>query len=303
MANTLPLDLQQVICRYAIGFKGSTSFAIVALQVNKAWAYFVCKVLYRHYRIRNYLTFIGFVKTVTSPSPILPYGLFVRSIDLTPVNKYGIDMRAHRLIRCCPNIREMTLGHPTTLKTETIREIAKYNKRLHTLSMGGIESFPFMLECDFAGLQQLQHVTLKTTPLLATSFMTLPKILKSIRLIQMDAITPSELLLFCQGHSKLQSLAIVNCRVMTDNLGEALAKLITPHEPLACLELQEIELVGQQITDDNLNALFSRVPKGTRLKSLRLYNTSVTKSLFVFAGHQCNLKINHLDLINNRYLL
>lgn len=240
---------------------------------------------------------------MTSPSPILPYGLFVRSIDLTPVNKYGIDMRAHRLIRCCPNTTEMTLGHPTTLKSETIREIARYNKRLHTLSMGGIESFPFMLECDFAGLKQLQHVTLKTTPLLSASFMTLPSRLKSIRLIQMDAVTPSELLVFCQAHTQLQSLAIVNCKAMVGNIGEVLAKLITLHDSSACLELQEIELVGHQISDENLSALFNRVPKGTRLKSLKLYDTSVTKSLKAFHSQQCMLKIENMILSNNRYLL
>jgi hypothetical protein len=197
----------------------------------------------------------------------------------------------------------MTLGHPTTLKSETIREIAKYNKRLHTLSMGGIESFPFMLECDFAGLKRLQHVTLKTTPLLATSFMTLPSILKSIRLVQMDAVTPSEILSFCQTHTQLQSLAIVNCKAMVGEIGEVLAKLITPHGSSTCLELQEIELVGHQINDENINALFTRVPKGTRLKSLKLYDTSVTKALKAFQSQQCILKIENLDLLNNRYLL
>jgi hypothetical protein len=328
MVNTLPLDLQQVICRHAIGPLGNDPFALVALRVNKSWAYFVCRVLYRynfllipktclsisnrkplfpslrHYHIKNYLTFIGFVKTVTSPSPILPYGQFIRSIDLTPVNKYGIDMRAHRLMRCCPHIVEMTLGHPTTLKSETIREIAKYNNRLHTLSMGGIESFPFMLECDFSRLYQLQHVTLKTTPILASSFMTLPsRKLKSMRLIQMDAVTPQELLMFCQSHPKLQSLTIVNCKALgRPELGEVLAKVLTMHDPLANHELNTVELMGPQITDESLNALFEKVPKGARLKRLKLANTNVTRNLMVFQTHQNCLQVENLELVNNHYL-
>lgn len=249
------------------------------------------------------MTFIDFVKTVTSSSRILPYGLFIRSIDLTPVNKYGIDMRAHRLMRCCPNIVQMTLGHPTTLKSETIREIAKYNTKLHTLSMGGIESFPFMLECNFSQLHQLQHVTLTTTPLLASSFMTLPaKKLKSMRLVQMDAVTPQELLAFCQSHPKLQSLSIVNCRALNSpELGHVLAKVLTMHDPLANHELHTIELVGPQMTDENLNPLFQNVPKGSRLKHLKLQDTHITKALMVFCPHQY-LQIENLELVNNHNL-
>lgn len=48
MVMRLPLDLQQVICRHAIGPTGSDPFALVALRVNKSWAYFVCRVLYRY---------------------------------------------------------------------------------------------------------------------------------------------------------------------------------------------------------------------------------------------------------------
>ncbi|KAI9473671.1 MAG: hypothetical protein EXX96DRAFT_578884 [Benjaminiella poitrasii] len=307
MVSKLPLDLQQVICRHAIRSPGNNRFAMIALTINKSWAYFVCRILYRHYRIKNYLTFIGFVKTVTSPNPVLPYGLFVRSIDLTPVNKYGIDMRAHRLIRCCPNIVEMTLGHPTTLKKETIQEIAIYNTKLHTLSMGGLESFPFMLDCDFSGLSELQHVTLKTTPLLSSSFMTLPHDkLKSIRLIQMDAVKPDELLLFCQHHPHLQLLAIENCKaLMTDELGKALATILTPHDSAACLELKQIELVGHQVTDTTLTALFSNVPKGTRLYKLKLCNTSVTPQLInpiLQHDSSIQLRVEKLELLNNRYL-
>ncbi|KAI7898185.1 uncharacterized protein BX663DRAFT_490322 [Cokeromyces recurvatus] len=297
--DELPLDLQQVICHYAISSSGDNKFALVALTVNKSWAYFVCRVLYRHYCIKNYLTFVGFVKTITSINTILPYGLFVRSIDLTPVNKYGIDMRAHRLIRCCPNIVKMTLGHPTTLKTETIQDIAKYNTKLHTLSMGGLESFPFMLDCDFSRLRELQHVVLKTTPLLSSAFMTLPKDkLKSIRLIQMDAIKPDELLLFCQLHPNLQLLAIENCKALfTEELGEVLAKLLIPHKYTACSKLRQIELVGRQVTDESLTAFFKNIPQRTQLYKLKLFNTSVTsKFLNSVLYPNSSIQVENLEL-------
>ncbi|KAI8390219.1 hypothetical protein BD560DRAFT_380294 [Blakeslea trispora] len=300
MVSKLPLDLQQTICKYAIldrksCYEYNSLFVKTALTVNKTWAYFVCRVIYRHYRIKNYLAFIGFVKTITSLQSLLPYGLFVRSIDLTPVNKYGIDMRAHRLFRCCPNIVEMTLGHPTTLKSETIREITKYNTRLHTLSMGGIESFPFMLECDFSGMKRLEHVTLKTTPLLSSSLMTLPaKQLYSIRLIQMDAITPDELLMFCQSHTNIHTIAIANCRgLLVPALGTVLAKLTN------LLELKKIELEGNQVTDAVLCDLFSQVPKGTQLKQFKLINTHITSNFILNLPKQ-HLQVHHLEIINNR---
>ena len=204
-------------------------------------------------------------------------------------------MRAHRLFRCCPNIVEMTLGHPTTLKSETIREITKYNTRLHTLSMGGIESFPFMLECDFSGMKRLEHVTLKTTPLLSSSLMTLPaKHLQSIRLIQMDAITPDELLTFCQSHISIHAIAISNCRgLLVPALGTVLARL------MHSLELTTIELEGSHVTDAVLCDLFSQVPKDTQLEYFKLTNTHIT-SQFILDLPKQHLQVHHLEIINNR---
>lgn len=213
-------------------------------------------------------------------------------------------MRAHLLMKCCPNIVEMTLGHPTTLKPETIQGITKYNSKLHTLSMGGIDSYPFMLECDFSGLAKLQHVTLTTTPLLSSAFMTLPsRRLKSIRLIKMDAMKPEELLSFCQTHKNLQSLAIVNCRsLLKDDLGKVLATLLNSKY---LLELKEIELVGQQITNQLLSHFFNYVTAGTKLDTLTLVDTSITPDFMnplLFSGSCYYLKVNHLNLKNNRYL-
>jgi hypothetical protein len=205
-------------------------------------------------------------------------------------------------MRCCPNIVSMTLGHPTTLKAETIREIAKYNTRLHTLSMGGIESFPFMLDCNFSALEQLRHVVLKTTPLLNSAFLTLPtETLRTLRLIQMDAITPDNLLDFCKTHARLKVLAIEKCRALTTGLGEALAKLITPNNTAHfCRELKEIELNGHYITDENIKALFIDVPTGTGLYRLKLINTSVRSLDILRYSH---LRIRHLEVSNNRYLV
>ncbi|KAI8876196.1 hypothetical protein K501DRAFT_289013 [Backusella circina FSU 941] len=196
----------------------------------------------------------------------------------------------------------MTLGHPTTLKAETIREIAKYNTHLHTLSMGGIESFPFMLDCDFSALKQLRHVVLRTTPLLNSAFLTLPaETLRSIRLVQMDAITPENLLQFCQSHARLRVLAIEKCRALTTGLGEALAKLITPNNTTYyCRELKEIELNGHDITDENIKALFINVPAGTGLYRLKLINTSLRSLDILRYSH---LRIRHLEVSNNRYLV
>lgn len=251
------------------------------------------------------MSFIGFVNTITTSNTVLPYGIFVRSIDLTPVNKYGIDMRAQRLMHCCPYIGEMTLGHPTTIKTETIREIAKYNNRLHTLSIGGIESFPFMLDCDFSHLTRLRHVSLTTTPLMTSSFMTLP-MLSSLQLIRMDAMTPEDLLLFCQTHQKLQSLAIINCKkLLTNGLGEVLARLITPHDTAYCIELRQIELVGHNVTDECLAGLFNKVPKGSRLAMLNLFSTSVTPQFIhpILLHDSCSsLHVDKIQLMDNRYL-
>lgn len=213
-------------------------------------------------------------------------------------------MRAHLLMRCCPNIVEMTLGHPTTLKPETIQGITKYNSKLHTLSMGGIDSYPFMLECDFSGLAKLQHVTLKTTPLLSSAFMTLPSLtLKSIRLVKMDSMKPEEFLLFCQTHKNLESIVIDNCRnLLIDDLGKTLANLMNSKY---LVDLKTIELVGHQITNQLLSHFFNYVTVGTRLDTLTLVNTSITKEFMdpILSSGSCYyLHVNHLNLKDNRYL-
>ncbi|KAI8982441.1 hypothetical protein BDF20DRAFT_866946 [Mycotypha africana] len=296
MVEKLPIDLQLEICSYAIGQFGNEPFVFTAMTVNKNWAYFACQVLYRNYRIENYLKFSSFVKTITSPNALLPYGYFVRSIDLTPINKYGIDMKASRLLRCCPNIVEMRLGHPTTLRPETIQNIAEYNDKLHTIYMGGIESFPFMLECDFSRLRRLRHVTLETTPLLTESLMSLPsESLLSLCLIKMDAITPNELYQFYKLHPNLQSLTLINCRaLMTPDLGEILSKMLLVDNNMGG-KLALLHLEGLQITDKVLLDLFRTTTSGAHLKEVRLCNTSVTEGCIDAITNQQTLPVSMSD--------
>jgi hypothetical protein len=47
MINYLPFDLQQVICHYGIGQNAEKPFVQTAILVNKSWATFVCRILYR----------------------------------------------------------------------------------------------------------------------------------------------------------------------------------------------------------------------------------------------------------------
>ncbi|KAI8883389.1 hypothetical protein K501DRAFT_314422 [Backusella circina FSU 941] len=290
----LPLDLQQIICEYAIGENGKDRFVCKALLVNKTWAYFVCRVLYRHYRVKSYIGFLGFIKTVIGQDTFFRYGDFIRSIDLSPVNKYGVDPKAHRLMARCPYIESVCLGHPTTLKTETIKKIAKYNTSLRSLSMGGIESFPFMLECDFSGLLQLEHVTLTTTPLLPASFMTLTNNITSLTLVHVETLTSDTLLAFCQSHSRLRSLVIENCRALAPDLGRVLCQLIINRQdnPYYCHKLKNIELTGHCIDNEIVKTLFFEVPKGTRLDRLTLSNTLFTS---IDLLKRANLKVTHFS--------
>jgi hypothetical protein len=244
--------------------------------------------------VKSYLGFLGFIKTVTGHNTLFCYGDFIRSIDLTPVNKYGVDPKAHRLMQRCPYIESVCLGHPTTLKSETISKIAKYNTSLRSLSMGGLESFPFMLECDFSGLLQLEHVTLTTTPLLPASFMTLPN-LKSLTLVRVETIKSNMLLAFCQSHPRLRSLVIDNCRALTPGLGQVFVKLLTKDSPYYCHALKVIGLSGHCIDNLTLNTLFFDVPRETRIEKLTLSNTSLTSMDLL---KRANLKVTNFQNVN-----
>ncbi|ORZ10865.1 hypothetical protein BCR42DRAFT_494403 [Absidia repens] len=72
---------------------------------------------------------------------------FYRATGLNPINKYGVDMKA-------------AFGHPTSLKLTTTRRMTSHCKQLRMLSIGALENFPFMLECDFISLVGLTTMNL-----------------------------------------------------------------------------------------------------------------------------------------------
>ncbi|KAI8138159.1 hypothetical protein BJV82DRAFT_583053 [Fennellomyces sp. T-0311] len=290
MLPPIPYDLQQVICEIAIGPRGNDPFAFKAMRVSKLWAHFVCSVLYRNYRINDYLQFVGFVKTITSDGPTLPYGSYIHSVDLTSVNRYGIDMRAHKLIRHCPNLLSVTLGHPTSVKPNTVKMMAKYCKKLHTLQIGGMESFPFMLECDFSKLVSLRSVDIFTTPLTGASLNSLPPNLEQVRLARLDGLEDADLATFIESRKDtIKALRIDGCTRFKGRIADVL-------RPLARLE--RLELAGSNMDDKRMEGLCD-LP--FTLECLHLCNTLITDQtiLALAAGR---LKVHHLDISNNPLL-
>ncbi|KAI9255216.1 hypothetical protein BDA99DRAFT_562483 [Phascolomyces articulosus] len=290
MLQTIPYDLQQVICEMAIGPNGTDPFAFKAMRVSKLWAHFVCSILYRNYIISDYLQFVGFVKVVSSENPLLPYGAYIHSVDLTSVNRYGIDMRAHKLIKHCPNLLSVTLGHPTSVKPSTIMMMARHCKKLHSLQIGGLESHPFMLECNFSRLHSLKRVDIHTTPLTGPSLNSLPLGLERVRLVKLDGLEDDDLITFTnQRKETLKSLAIIRCIRFKGPIVDVLTPLI---------HLEQLELVGETIDDKRMEGLFD-LP--FTLKSLRLCDTQITeKSVSSLAAGQ--LKVHHLDISHNSLL-
>ncbi|KAG2218480.1 hypothetical protein INT45_011661 [Circinella minor] len=290
MVQTIPYDLQQVICEMAIGPNGTDSFAFKAMRVSKAWAHFVCSILYRNYIIGDYLQFVGFVKTVSSENCLLPYGIYIHSVDLTSVNRYGINMRAHKLIKHCPNLVSVTLGHPTSVKPSTILMMARHCKKLHSLQIGGLESHPFMLETNFSSLNSLKHVDINTTPLTSSSLNSLPLTLERIRLIKLESINDQDFITFIKGREEtLKSLAIIRCLRFKGNIVHLLETLE---------HLEQLELVGENINDKTIEGLFD-LP--FTLKSLRLFDTQITeKTISALAAGR--LKVHYLDISNNSLL-
>ncbi|ORY99420.1 hypothetical protein BCR43DRAFT_489252 [Syncephalastrum racemosum] len=294
----LPMDLQQVICEMAIGDSGKNKFAFVAMRVNKAWAHFVCSVLYRNYRISDYLQFVGFVNTIsTGAKGSLPYGSYIRSIDLTSVNRYGVDTRVTRLIRHCNNLRTVSLGHPTSVKADTIALMARHCQKLQTLQLGGLESFPFMLECDFSSLRGLRTVDICSTPLTTNALHTLPMEIEHIRFARLDALQYMDVKLFLQARQKhIQSIRIEQCRFMDGPIADMIAPL---------KQLEKLELVGTDIGDPIFEGL-ADVPN-LCLDTLRIVNTHITDTVlqgFLTARSRSidRPRVRHLELADNRFV-
>lgn len=301
----LPLEIQEIICFMVLGEDNSSSFALTAMRVCKTWASLVCERMYRYanfmhtdksslftnvffrqYQFQNYLQFIGFVNTISLENPVLPYNLYVKDINLAPVNKYGVDVRVRKLIKYCPNIVTITLGHITSVKTDTLQLMARYCRTVHTLQMGGIQSFPFMFDCDFSGMTGLRNLSLTTTPLQTSSLQSLPTSIRHLQLIQMDSIQPTELSDFLNRHSKLITLSIRRCKHITSNFAQLMGQL-----PL----LKELEVHGPEINDSALKGLFD-IP--AVLHTLRVCHTQITDSTLT-ALTNGRLVIHHLNISNN----
>ncbi|KAI7878359.1 uncharacterized protein EV154DRAFT_555480 [Mucor mucedo] len=282
----LPLEIQEIICFMVLGEDNSSSFALTAMRVCKTWASLVCERMYRQYQFQNYLQFIGFVNTISLENPILPYNLYVKDIDLAPVNKYGVDVRVRKLIKYCPNIVTITLGHITSVKADTLQLMARYCRTVHTLQMGGIQSFPFMFDCDFSGMTGLRNLSLTTTPLQTSSLQSLPTSIRHLQLVQMDSIQLAELSDFLGRHSKLITLSIRRCKHITNNFAQLMAQL-----PL----LKELEVYGPEINDSALRGLFD-IP--AVLHTLRICHTQITDST-LDALTNGRLVIHHLNISNN----
>ncbi|ORZ22204.1 hypothetical protein BCR42DRAFT_405705 [Absidia repens] len=309
MAVSLPNELQQAICQLLLNDPNYTVKIMRQLiGVNKQWAHFVCNAMYRHYRINKYVPFIGFYNTIVSKRQILPYGEFIRSLDMTAINKYGVDMRAHELIQRCPNLQSVTLGHPTSLKPATIQWLARNCKRLRTLSVGALESFPFMLECDFSSLDGLETMVFSTTPLLSSSLLTLPRTLKELHLVRMDTLDTDTMITFFQHHHERQRnesnhecitrLAIHRCPRLLNGMTKWL--------PLN--QLKWLSLSGPDICDDHVidvltqrGSLDTLVLDNTQIttKTLDFLNSFTTGNSRTSAAGQCSLKIKHLHLTKN----
>lgn len=230
------------------------------------------------------MQFIGFVQTISLPNPLLPYNLYVREINFESVNKYGVDIRVRKLIRYCPNIINITFGYSTSVKANTLQMMSKYCQKVQTLQMGGIQSFPFMLDCDFSGMTNLRHLSLTTTPIQSLSLQTLPVSIRQLQLVQMDALNHQELIYFIQHHPKLTSLSIQRCKLIHHAFAEIITQLPA---------LNELELYGSHINDLSLTGLF-HIPM--TLNKLTLCYTQITDSTLDAIANGC-LVVNHLNII------
>ncbi|CAO0796268.1 unnamed protein product [Mucor circinelloides] len=282
----LPSEIQEIICSMVLGNDASNPFALTAMRVCKTWASFICERMYKQFQFKNYIQFIGFINTIALKNPVLPYNLYVRHIDLTPVNKYGVDIRVRRLIKYCPNLSSIQLGQATSVKADTLQLMGKYCYNVQTLEMGGLQSFPFMFDCDFSGMLSLESLSLSTTPLQSASLNTIPRSISQLQISQMDALEHDEFARFLKHHQQLVSLSVRRCK----HLNKDFATLIG-HLPI----LDVLELSGPEIDDEGLKEMFN-IP--TQLKTLRLCHTQISDTTLEAIAAGC-LVIQHLDIAQN----
>jgi hypothetical protein len=180
----------------------------------------------------------------------------------------------------------ITFGHTTSVKAETFQLMGKYSSSVRNLEIGGIQSFPFMFDCDFSGMISLRKLTLTTTPLQSTSLHTLPASIIDLDLNKMDALRHDELSEFLHHHPNIFTLSIRRCRHIHSNFGQLLQQL--PN-------LNELGLYGPEINDLSLQGLFD-IPNN--LHTLRLCHTQISyKTLEALTNGR--LVVHHLDISNN----
>ncbi|KAI8981589.1 hypothetical protein BDF20DRAFT_911864 [Mycotypha africana] len=235
------------------------------------------------------MQFIGFVNTVSLPDSVLPYGLYVREIDLTPVNKYGVDMRVRKLIRYCPNLVSITLGQATSVKADTLQLMGRYCQNVHTLEMGGMISFPFMFDCDFSGMIGLRRLSLLTTPVQSTSLNTIPSSIRHLQIAQLDALQHGEFVTFLKQHPRLISLSVKRCRHINSDFAALILQLP---------KLSILELIGPEVNDESLKGFFD-IP--TQLHTLILRQTQITDATLRMFADGC-LVVQNLDITNNAHV-
>lgn len=241
---------------------------------------------------------MGFVNTIaTGAKGTLPYGSYIRSIDLTSVNRYGVDNRVTRLIRHCSNLKTVALGHPTSVKADTIALMAQHCQKLQTLQIGGLESFPFMLECDFSSLRGLRTIDICSTPLTANALHTLPMEIEHVRFARLDALQFMDVKLFLQArHKSIRTLRIEQCRFLDGPIADMIAPL---------KRLETLELVGTDIADPIFGGL-AELPN-LSLHTLRIVNTQITDTVlqgFLTARSRSidRPRVRHLELADNRFV-
>jgi hypothetical protein len=164
--------------------------------------------------------------------------------------------------------------------------MGRYCRNVHTLQMGGMQSFPFMFDCDFSGMLGLRILSLYMTPLQSGSLNTVPKTVQHLQISHMDALQYDEFQEFLQDHSNLASLSVRRCR----HLNQRFASLIN-----ALPKLDVLELTGPEINDAGLEDMFRT---NIQLRTLKLCHTQISDATLEALAAGC-LAVQCLDISDN----
>ncbi|KAI8638561.1 hypothetical protein BD408DRAFT_422874 [Parasitella parasitica] len=164
--------------------------------------------------------------------------------------------------------------------------MGKYCHNVQILEMGGMQSFPFMFDCNFSGMLNLESLSLTTTPLQSASFGTIPNSICHLKIDQMDALEHDEFAEFLKCHQQLVSLSVRRCKHLSRGFAALIGQL-----PV----LDVLELSGPEINDNGLKELFD-IP--TRLRTLKLCHTQISDKTLEALATGC-LEVKHLDIAQN----